>query len=860
MDTNVQINTTQKKLVIIHINVNSLIRINKRYDLDQFLKKHNPDILLINETKLNSKHKIQFENYHLIRKDRLGNTQGGGTAILIRKNLKHSYYTNGTINSFHILETCILKVFLSSNKLLYIISAYYPSGNNDTFFRKEIHELFESMNLHDENNYYILAGDLNAKHSEWGNSINNQKGKLLNDWLMDNDILFRCKLYATCSPSFPRAGSYIDICISDCRLHIVTENNTINSLKILEYDSDHEAVQIIASLNKEEENFTIFLQNDEFNLDYKSTNWRRFQNIITQRINQDLIIPNNRNLLNSEIEYHIDRLNNIITDTINEIVPKHKIDNRFSKITNATTKMLHREKSKLLNLIKRHNRLELTLSDEDYAITKTKLKLVKKLMNDNLNNIINKQLQEKLTNIDPKDSINMFKQIRKNFRKYTPLNLGILKISENSEQLLINAGINPQNLRKDNSNNYLIEEETQMLNTIGTFFESIHASKSIIQDNSTHQQINRTFNCFLNKKRNFESNKTTYTTFNDTLLSDNISELQKQNVFITKNELSYIFKNLKSKLSSGIDSIPNIVLKNIPQSLLNEYCKLFNNLLNNSYFPNNWKTAKTVILPKKGKEPDNPKNLRPISLLPNISKIFEICINRNICQFCDEYNIKNDKQFGFKFKHSTTNAIHKLTSDINWNWHRNYCTGACLIDMEKAFDSIWIAGLIFKLIQLDFPLNQIILIYNMISGKEFTIHYKKYRSDKAFKIINGLQQGTVNSPTLFNLYILDLINKVDNIISFADDIIVYHPDDRIENININLQRMYNIVENYTITWNMKINTQKCETILFRPPVNKCNHNIRTNWRKFGIKSFVSNCNIPNKDVSLFFIFMSFGLI
>lgn len=137
---------------------------------------------------------------------------------------------------------------------------------------------------------------------------------------MDNDILFRCKLYATCSPSFPRAGLYIDICILDCRLHIVTENNTINFLKILEHDSDHEAVQIITSLNKEEKNLTIFLQKDEFNLDYKSTNWKRFQNIITQSYSLNLIIPNNRNLLN-EIDYHIDRLNNIITDTINEKYP-----------------------------------------------------------------------------------------------------------------------------------------------------------------------------------------------------------------------------------------------------------------------------------------------------------------------------------------------------------------------------------------------------------------------------------------------------------------------------------------------------------------------------------------------------------
>ena len=43
-------------------------------------------------------------------------------------------------------------------------------------------------------------------------------------------------------------------------------------------------------------------------------------------------------------------------------------------------------------------------------------------------------------------------------------------------------------------------------------------------------------------------------------------------------------------------------------------------------------------------------------------------------------------------------------------------------------------------------------------------------------IVNGLQQGTVNFPILFNLFIHDLLNKIDNIIGFAGDIIIYLSD------------------------------------------------------------------------------------
>ena len=63
--------------------------------------------------------------------------------------------------------------------------------------------------------------------------------------------------------------------------------------------------------------------------------------------------------------------------------------------------------------------------------------------------------------------------------------------------------------------------------------------------------------------------------------------------------LTLIFSNLRNKLPSGIDNIPNIVLKNIPRILINEYCKLFNNMLNNSYFSHKWKTEKPFFCPKR---------------------------------------------------------------------------------------------------------------------------------------------------------------------------------------------------------------------------------------------------------------------
>ena len=99
-----------------------------------------------------------------------------------------------------------------NNKLLYIIFAYYPSGNNDFRFKEDIQQLFQSLNIQNLNNYYILAGDLNRleKRTEWNNKDNNSKSSLLLQWLSENEITFRINFYAS---SYPRSGSFIDVCI-----------------------------------------------------------------------------------------------------------------------------------------------------------------------------------------------------------------------------------------------------------------------------------------------------------------------------------------------------------------------------------------------------------------------------------------------------------------------------------------------------------------------------------------------------------------------------------------------------------------------------------------------------------------------
>lgn len=232
-------------LKIIALNVNSIVSIHRRLNLLKFLNKHNPDIMLLSETKLKAKHYIEFEQYHVVRQDRQHTKQGGGTAILVHNKFKYQHITIDKLLYSAGLETTIIKIKFKNQAQLYIISVYCSSSSNtsiDAAFEKEWKQLFEILKLNNNKNYYVIAGDLNARHANWGNSINNARGIKVNRWINENDIIYRAKLFKPNAPTLIRSGNYLDLAIVDARLNINT--NILDEIPTHSYDSDHKAIEI----------------------------------------------------------------------------------------------------------------------------------------------------------------------------------------------------------------------------------------------------------------------------------------------------------------------------------------------------------------------------------------------------------------------------------------------------------------------------------------------------------------------------------------------------------------------------------------------------------------------------------------
>jgi hypothetical protein len=110
---------------------------------------------------------------------------------------------------------------------------------------------------------------------------------------------------------------------------------------------------------------------------------------------------------------------------------------------------------------------------------------------------------------------------------------------------------------------------------------------------------------------------------------------------------------------------------------------LFNHCLWVSHFPNLWKEAKVITLPKPGILPKFPQNLRPISLLSTTGKLFEKLILKFLQKHIDERGLLNASQFGFRARHSTTLQCMRLADHITLNFNNKMSTAAVFLDIEN---------------------------------------------------------------------------------------------------------------------------------------------------------------------------------
>ena len=228
-------------------------------------------------------------------------------------------------------------------------------------------------------------------------------------------------------------------------------------------------------------------------------------------------------------------------------------------------------------------------------------------------------------------------------------------------------------------------------------------------------------------------------------------------------------KRAKNSKAIGPDGLSPIMLKNLGPHGIKFLTKIFNLVLSTGHTPGKWKTAKIIALLKPGKPANKGSSYRPVSLLSPPAKILEALI---LPYLTDSIELA-DHQHGFRKGRSTLTALQSIRDHIDQGLNKKrpaHRTVSVAIDLSKAFDTVDHHILLRDINNLPLDVHIKRFLCGYLRGRQTYVLFRNSTS-KYRKMKQGVPQGGVLSPILFNLYMSTMPAPPGNIklVTYADD-------------------------------------------------------------------------------------------
>lgn len=777
----------RRKLNLFTFNVRSLVEASRRIDLQNALMANAIDIAFVQETHLRKGQNVFMGDYTFIK-----DFSPLGTGIAIRK--LYRFYKQ-SIPGLQFPNTFISVKIMVENmeKNVLFGTVYIPCNCDQNLFYDGLSKIFSFSQNFDG---VIMGGDFNAKHVSWGDGLNNLNGNTFYRWLQQNSLHFT--RLSDSAPSYPNGHSFLDHFLLSSSLVQPDRGNVVVSSH--QTFSDHFPLKLQVKLP----DFEILLNPPSNFVSYRNTNWDDFRNEVANELLKHFP-SHQKNLSNSEIDDFMEKF----SATLNLLTSVHseRIDWRNRKfIASDVTKGLFKIKYTWQRRLKKLFHRTFNRTNHEYMLLSKQIQLI--------SIIIRRQVE-----------IDQCRNFSKTLSQIRPGPMAHRRVYN------IIGYRKRDSLKTLTIDGQVIEDDSLKSRKLKEHFSNIYDSPPNINALIINEEVNRTLSKVPPNIFEFSSVFTSVNSDSCTRLT-NIDEVAK------------FSRAINNKKSAGLDGISNYIVRKLPMKAFEYLTIIYNNCLNNFYFPKSWKISKIVPIRKK-RNSNEIGDLRPISLLSNIGKLFEMIIREKM-----DLNITHsyipDLQFGFKMGHSTTDALLKFQNDIVTNLRKQSCTVAVSLDVEKAFDHASHFGILYKMVQIGFDPNIVKLLSSFFSDREFCIQIFGIESEIG-SVNCGVPQGSILAPHLYNIFMSDFPHcRTDSTaLLYADDALVYAHDESPILALGKVSGHLRMVKQFYDKWGVKINASKSEAICVRNASGKCRRFVVPESKL--LRLFLDGEEIPFRD-------------
>jgi endonuclease/exonuclease/phosphatase family metal-dependent hydrolase len=634
-----------------------------------------------------------------------------GLATLIRNNIKHTEL-DMTASLTEGNEFLGIAVPINGNRTNNIINCYISQNKINTM------KIVDILTQH--TNTYIF-GDLNSKLDIPIHQRTNQNGERLQISIDSGEISAVYPLTPTrLGSTDDQEDSVID--------YVLTNGQKVNSIESIYTEenigSDHLPVTIQLK-TRPLRNTAITTEKPNFD----KADWGRYSTLVEKRMTTAPEISPNKDSIDQAIEFLIEAIKTC--DRLS--IPRTKILPSGAKPLPPHVLELIRKRRSFLKI------------SRDTRHSNEIRKQAKSLAN-SLQNKIKQESEEAHRDHLDKKWQNTVDKTPHGFWKMAQHLLGTGKSALSTYPLKNEAG-------------RLIIEDKEKCEIFRKLYETIYQTPEAHPD---YQITDFRANALTNEIRN---------TFSE------IRQHTAQYDFDTKvgvQDIVFALRNAKNT-APGTDGIYYSHIRRLPVTALVYLGQIYQTCIECIYFPDIWKQGTTILIPKPNKNQSDPKSYRPITLLSALGKVLERIINHRLKTHIETNSLFPPSQAGFRAGRSTQDQLFRLVQDITTAFQKYKTVLATFFDIEKAFDKLWIEGLTLKMKEhLKLKPGTIGLILNFLTNR--TVRFKIGNElSSPLELKAGTPQGSILSPTLFNMGVSDIPqpqshNNSVQLSQYADDI------------------------------------------------------------------------------------------